>query len=110
MSEGEENMSDWIRQLIITKIFNGSLEGYEYNVVREASNEIRAKLESKKEPEILALPNTVEPANELESFTKTDLINLVQSLKDYTLESGNILGYDDRDAEQFVDEYIHRKT
>lgn len=35
-------------------------------------------------------------------YTEEDLIDLVESLKNYTKESHNILGYDERDAKEFV--------
>lgn len=47
----------------------------------------------------------VEQAKELE---KQHMIDLVQSLKDYTHESHNILGHDEREAYEFV--VIHYKT
>jgi hypothetical protein len=39
-------------------------------------------------------------------YTKQDLINLVEQLKDYTRESNNILGHDEREASEFVDIFI----
>ena len=39
-------------------------------------------------------------------YTKQDLIELVQKLKDYTKESHTILGHDDRDAIEFVDIFL----
>ena len=39
-------------------------------------------------------------------YTKQDLIDLVQQLKDYTKESHTILGHDDRDAIEFVDIFL----
>ena len=39
-------------------------------------------------------------------YTKQDLIDLVQGLKDYTNESKSILGQDDRDASEFVDIFL----
>ena len=39
-------------------------------------------------------------------YTKQDLIDLVQGLKDYTKESHTILGHDDRDAIEFVDIFL----
>jgi hypothetical protein len=39
-------------------------------------------------------------------YTKQDLIDLVQGLKDYTKESHTILGHDDRDASEFVDIFL----
>lgn len=37
-----------------------------------------------------------------------ELVKLVQSLKDYTRESRSILGFDDRDASEFVDIYFKK--
>lgn len=42
-------------------------------------------------------------------FTKKDLIELVQDLKDYTAESRVILGHDEREAEEFVDIFLKKK-
>ena len=39
-------------------------------------------------------------------YTKQDLIELVQKLKDYTKESHTILGHDDREASEFVDIFL----
>jgi hypothetical protein len=39
-------------------------------------------------------------------YTKQDLIDLVQSLKDYTHESHTILGHDEREASEFVDIFL----
>ena len=39
-------------------------------------------------------------------YTKQDLIDLVESLKDYTKESHTILGHDDRDASEFVNIFL----
>ena len=44
----------------------------------------------------------IEQAKKME---KNQMILLVQQLKDYTRESNNILGYDEREAEEFVDIY-----
>ena len=46
-------------------------------------------------------------------YTKKDLINLVESLKDYTYESNVILGHDERSAKKFVKLFlkkIHKKV
>ena len=40
-------------------------------------------------------------------YTKQDLIDLVQGLKDYTKESHTILGHDDRESIEFVDIFIN---
>ena len=40
-------------------------------------------------------------------YTKQDLIDLVDSLKNYTKESHTILGHDDRDAIEFVDIFLN---
>ena len=39
-------------------------------------------------------------------YTKQDMIDLVESLKDYTKESHTILGHDDREAIEFVDIFL----
>jgi hypothetical protein len=39
-------------------------------------------------------------------YTKQDLIDLVQSLKDYTHQSHTILGHDEREASEFVEIYL----
>ena len=39
-------------------------------------------------------------------YTELDLVELVQSLKDYTHESHSILGYDEREAREFVDIFL----
>ena len=43
-------------------------------------------------------------------YTLNDLIDLVQSLKDYTNESHNIFGHDERDAKEFVDIFLKDRT
>jgi len=43
-------------------------------------------------------------------FTRQDMINLVESLKDYTYESNNILGNDEREASEFVDLFLENRT
>ena len=40
---------------------------------------------------------------EAKEMEKERMIQLVQSLKDYTHESHNILGHDEREASEFVD-------
>jgi hypothetical protein len=42
-------------------------------------------------------------------YTKQDLIDLVQRLKDYTSESRTILGHDDREANEFVEIFLNEK-
>ena len=39
---------------------------------------------------------------------KQRMIQLVQQLKDYTRESGNVLGYDEREASEFVDIFLNK--
>jgi hypothetical protein len=39
-------------------------------------------------------------------YTKQDLIDLVESLKNYTKESHTILGHDDREPIEFVDIFL----
>ena len=43
-------------------------------------------------------------------YRESDLIDLVQSLKDYTRESGTVLGYDEREPEEFVDIFLKDRT
>ena len=43
-------------------------------------------------------------------YTENDLIDLVQSLKDYTHESRSILGHDERDAKEFVHIFLKDKS
>ena len=47
--------------------------------------------------------NVFEQAKEME---KQRMIELVQSLKDYTHESHTILGHDEREASEFVETFI----
>lgn len=49
-------------------------------------------------------------ARERYEFTKQDLIDLVQSLKDYTSEIHNVLGHDERDASELVDIFLTKRT
>lgn len=52
------------------------------------------------------LENQVIPtAKEME---KRQMIDLVQHLKDYTEESNNILGFDEREAIEFVDIFYNK--
>ena len=41
-------------------------------------------------------------AKELYCFTKQDMLDLIQGLKDYTREGHVILGYDEREPEEFL--------
>lgn len=43
-------------------------------------------------------------------YTENDLIDLVQSLKDYTHESRSILGHDERDAKEFVHIFLKDRS
>lgn len=43
-------------------------------------------------------------------YTENDLIDLVQLLKDYTYKSQKILGYDEREAKEFVDIFLADRT
>lgn len=43
-------------------------------------------------------------------YTESDLIDLVQSLKDYTHESHSILGHDEREAREFVEIFLKKRT
>ena len=61
-------------------------------------------------PEILPFTVDTETAMKLlkafqqsKKFEKERMIQLVQGLKDYTHESHTILGYDEREASEFVD-------
>ncbi len=45
-------------------------------------------------------PELIEKAKEME---KQRMIDLVQQLKDYTRESNNVLGFDEREASEFVE-------
>jgi hypothetical protein len=47
----------------------------------------------------------IQQAKEME---KQRMIDLVQHLKDYTRESNNILGFDDREASEFVDIFYNK--
>lgn len=44
-----------------------------------------------------------------EQYSREDLIDLVQDLMDYTLESSKVLGFDDREPEIFVDIFLERR-
>lgn len=44
--------------------------------------------------------------NKALEMEKQQMIDLVQSIKDYTLESRNILGHDEREAYEFVDIFL----
>ncbi len=54
----------------------------------------------------LSLEEIVKQAKEME---KQRMIDLVQQLKDYTRESNNVLGFDEREASEFVD-IFYKKT
>ena len=43
-------------------------------------------------------------------FSHQDLIDLVQAIKDYTYESGGVLGYDEREASEFVDIFLNGRN
>ncbi len=43
-------------------------------------------------------------------FTMDDMVRLVEQLKDYTHEGGVILGYDEREPEEFVNIFIQSLT
>ena len=49
-------------------------------------------------------------AREKYEFTRQDLIDLVESLKDYTAESHNILGHDEREPSEFVDIFLNGRN
>ncbi len=46
---------------------------------------------------------------EEESYTKQDLIDLVESLKDYTSEAHSIIGHDERESEEFVNIFLEMR-
>jgi hypothetical protein len=46
--------------------------------------------------------------NKAKEMEKQRMINLVQHLKDYTRESNNVLGFDDREASEFVDIFYNK--
>jgi hypothetical protein len=50
--------------------------------------------------ETIVAYNILEQAKEME---KQRMIDLVQQLKDYTRESNNVLGFDEREASEFVE-------
>jgi hypothetical protein len=52
------------------------------------------------------LKEKIEQAKEME---KQRMIDLVQQLKDYTRESNNVLGFDEREASEFV-EIFYKET
>jgi hypothetical protein len=49
-------------------------------------------------------------AREKFEFTREDMIDLVEAIKDYTYESGGVFGYDDREASEFVDIFLNGRT
>jgi hypothetical protein len=53
----------------------------------------------------LSMKEILEQAKEME---KQKMIQLVQGLKDYTHESHTILGYDEREASEFVDIFYNK--
>lgn len=63
----------------------------------------------------IALKLSVEQINEFlpefqeaKAMEKEQMTELVQRLKDYTAESHNILGHDEREASEFVEEYYNQ--
>jgi hypothetical protein len=52
-------------------------------------------------------PKFAELFEEARDMERENLTNLVQSLMDYTFESHSILGYDEREASEFVDVYLN---
>jgi len=46
--------------------------------------------------------------NKAKEMERQRMINLVQHLKDYTRESNNVLGFDDREASEFVDIFYNK--
>ena len=51
---------------------------------------------------------TYKKATELLEKEKEQMIDLVQSLKDYTHQSHTILGHDEREASEFVEIYYNQ--
>jgi len=51
-------------------------------------------------------PKFAELFEQAREMQRKQLIALVQSLMDYTTESHSILGYDERDASEFVDIFL----
>jgi hypothetical protein len=46
--------------------------------------------------------------NKAKEMEKQRMIDLVQHLKDYTRESNNVIGFDDREASEFVDIFYNK--
>jgi hypothetical protein len=46
--------------------------------------------------------------NKAKEMERQRMINLVQHLKDYTRESNNVIGFDDREASEFVDIFYNK--
>lgn len=62
--------------------------------------------EKLKGDKIFSLDVIITKAKEME---KQMLCDLVQSLKDYTLESRNILGHDEREPIEFVEIFLNKR-
>ena len=55
--------------------------------------------------DIRSINKCLEQAKEME---KQRMIDLVQHLKDYTRESNNVLGFDERETSEFVDIFYNK--
>lgn len=53
------------------------------------------------------LENLREEMKKKEEGGRKTLIDFMQSIKDYTHESQNVLGFDEREAEEFVDIFLN---
>lgn len=49
------------------------------------------------------IPNSSMLFKQAKEMEKQRMIDLVQQLKDYTRESNNVLGFDEREASEFVE-------
>jgi hypothetical protein len=98
--------------------FRLSKDGEEYNLWKQTENGEDLFASSQKQTykrmlmksyinSLLKLENVV--CSTTEVFTKEELVEFAQELKDYTRESHSILGHDDRDAEEFVSLYLINK-
>ena len=56
---------------------------------------------------VIGLKKYNEIVQQAKAIEKEQMTELVQRLKDYTAESHNILGHDEREASEFVEEYYN---
>lgn len=82
---------------VLAKIHAESAWGDYYNNLSEISGVLSVGEISQKD-----YISGYNKAKETYQYTKKDMIDLINSLKDYTRESDNILGHDERDAEEFL--------